>query len=80
MVQFDKIKARDIMHTDVVRFSPSTPIEEAIEKMDDMHISGAPVLDTKAESPLGRAIIDLARAIDADAVGIEQPGRARTRR
>jgi pilus assembly protein CpaE len=42
--------------------------------------SGAPVLDTKAESPLGRAIVDFARAIDADAVGIAQPEKARARR
>jgi CBS domain-containing protein len=45
MVQFNKIKARDIMQTDVVHFLPSTPIEEAIETMEDLHISGAPVLD-----------------------------------
>jgi len=42
--------------------------------------SGAPVLDSKAESPLGRAIVDLARAIDADSVGIAQPAKSRSRR
>ncbi len=42
--------------------------------------SGAPVLDTKAESPLGRAIIDFARAIDADAMGTAEPVRSRARR
>jgi CBS domain-containing protein len=45
MIQLNRIKARDIMQTDVVHFSPSTPIEEAIETMEDLHISGAPVLD-----------------------------------
>jgi CBS domain-containing protein len=45
MLQINKIKARDIMQTDVVRFLPSTPIEEAVETMEDLHISGAPVLD-----------------------------------
>ena len=42
--------------------------------------SGAPVLDTKAESPLGRAIVELARGIDADMVGVAQPEKARARR
>jgi pilus assembly protein CpaE len=42
--------------------------------------SGAPVLDTKAESPLGRAIVEFARAIDADMVGVPQQEKARTRR
>jgi len=45
MVQLNKIKARDIMQTDVVHFLPSTRIDEAIETMEDLHISGAPVLD-----------------------------------
>jgi pilus assembly protein CpaE len=42
--------------------------------------SGAPILDTKAESPLGRAIVAFARAVDAEAVGIAQPEKARARR
>ncbi len=41
--------------------------------------SGAPVLDTKAESPLGKAIVAFAQAIDADAMGTASP-RSRARR
>ena len=42
--------------------------------------SGAPVLDTKADSPLGRAIVELTRAIDTDLMGPALPARARSRR
>jgi len=42
--------------------------------------SGAPVVESKADSPLGRAIVDFARAIDAEAVGVTQPVKARARR
>jgi pilus assembly protein CpaE len=41
--------------------------------------SGAPILDTKADSPLGRAIVEFARAIDADATGMAQSEKARAR-
>jgi CBS domain-containing protein len=39
------ILAKDIMKADVVRFDASTPIETAIETLDELDISGAPVTD-----------------------------------
>ena len=38
-------RARDLMSADVVRLDPSTPIERAIEILDENEISGAPVTD-----------------------------------
>jgi CBS domain-containing protein len=38
-------RARDLMSADVVRLDPSTPIEKAIEILDENEISGAPVTD-----------------------------------
>lgn len=45
MVPFQKLKARDVMKTDVVSFSPETSIEAAISTFEDLHISGAPVVN-----------------------------------
>ncbi len=45
MNSLSKIMARDIMKTDVVRLAPTDTLESAIESFEDMHISGAPVVD-----------------------------------
>jgi CBS domain-containing protein len=45
MEHLDRIKAADIMSTDVVTFTPSTPIRDALRTFEDLHISGAPVVD-----------------------------------
>lgn len=39
------IHARDIMTTDVVTVTTSTPIEEAIDLLVEMRVSGLPVVD-----------------------------------
>jgi CBS domain-containing protein len=39
------IHAKDIMQKDVVKLDPSTPIESAIQTLDELEISGAPVID-----------------------------------
>jgi CBS domain-containing protein len=39
------VRARDLMSADVLRLDPSTPIERAIEILDENEISGAPVTD-----------------------------------
>lgn len=45
MVNINTVKASDIMQTKVVTLTPSTPIQSAIETFEDLHISGAPVID-----------------------------------
>ena len=47
MVNVSNIKARDIMQVKVVTLSPSTPIQSAIETFEDLHISGAPVVNER---------------------------------
>ena len=43
------LKARDIMKTDVIHFSPETSIESALSTFEDLHISGAPVVDASGK-------------------------------
>jgi CBS domain-containing protein len=45
MTRSKPILAKDIMNADVVRFDAATPIERAIETLDELDISGAPVTD-----------------------------------
>lgn len=45
MVKLDTIQAKDIMQKDVVRFEASASIAEAVSVFEDLHISGAPVVD-----------------------------------
>lgn len=45
MVKHDTIQAKDIMQKDVVRFEASASIAEAVAVFEDLHISGAPVVD-----------------------------------
>jgi len=45
MTSFRDLKAKDVMKTDVVSFSPETSIEAAISTFEDLHISGAPVVN-----------------------------------
>jgi CBS domain-containing protein len=39
------IQAKDIMQRDIVKLDPSMPIESAIQTLDELEISGAPVVD-----------------------------------
>lgn len=45
MTSFQQLRARDLMRTDVVSFGPETSIEVAISIFEDLHISGAPVVN-----------------------------------
>jgi CBS domain-containing protein len=45
MTSFSDLQAKDLMKTDVVSFSPETSIEAAISTFEDLHISGAPVVN-----------------------------------
>jgi CBS domain-containing protein len=45
MVDLDTIQAKDLMQKDVVRFEASASISEAVAAFEDLHISGAPVVD-----------------------------------
>lgn len=44
-LDFDSVLVGDLMETDVYRLDPETPIEEAVAAFEDLHISGAPVVD-----------------------------------
>jgi CBS domain-containing protein len=46
MTALRALKAKDVMKKDVVRFSPDTSIESALSTFEDLHISGAPVVDS----------------------------------
>jgi CBS domain-containing protein len=48
-MRFDKIKASDLMSTDLVCLGVSTPIREAVETLEEYKISGAPVLNEAEE-------------------------------
>jgi CBS domain-containing protein len=45
MTSLERIKAEDVMQTEVVTFAPSTSIEDALRTFEELHISGAPVVD-----------------------------------
>lgn len=45
MLNEKKIKASDVMQTDVVTLSSDTPILQAIDTLEEYSISGAPVVD-----------------------------------
>lgn len=52
MIQQDLLRARDLMTTDVATLLPDTPVREALELFEELHVSGAPVLDEAGE-PVG---------------------------
>jgi CBS domain-containing protein len=45
MNRLSRIKAKDIMQVDVVKLDASASIESAIQTLEELEISGAPVLD-----------------------------------
>jgi len=49
MNQICRKKARDVMKTDVARLEVSTSITEAIRILEDLEISGAPVVDASGK-------------------------------
>ncbi len=61
MNEIKAIQASDIMQTRVVTFSPSTPIEEAVQTFEDQRISGAPVVDERGRLVGMLSLSDIAR-------------------
>ncbi len=49
MVQLSKVLAEEIMENDVLELTTLTPIESAIELLEEYAISGAPVVDEAGE-------------------------------
>lgn len=47
MTRLSNIRARDIMQKQVARLTPSDTIDSAVALMEEMHISGAPVVDAE---------------------------------
>jgi len=45
MTQIAKMKAKEIMRTDVARLEASAPVTDAIRMLEDLEITGAPVVD-----------------------------------
>ena len=48
-VALERVRARDLMQREVLTFAADTPIEEAIERLEDQRVGGAPVLDGAGE-------------------------------
>jgi len=46
MTRITRIKAKDIMQADVVLLNAATPIAEAIGTLEELEITGAPVVDS----------------------------------
>jgi CBS domain-containing protein len=61
MNDFNEIQAGDIMQTRVVTFSPSTPIDEAVQTFEDQRISGAPVVNERGRLVGMLSLADVAR-------------------
>ena len=61
MTALRDLKAGDLMKTDVVRFSPDTSIESALSAFEDLHISGAPVVDPSGKLVGVLSAFDVAR-------------------
>jgi len=52
MTRLNSLKARDIMQKKVARLTPSDTIDSALALLEEMHISGAPVVDEEGH-PVG---------------------------
>jgi CBS domain-containing protein len=61
MKDLNNIQAADIMQTRVVTFSPSTPIDEAVQTFEDQRISGAPVVNERGRLVGVLSLTDIAR-------------------
>ncbi len=74
MTALTHIKARDIMRTDVVAFSATTSIQSAVNTFEELHISGAPVLDESGHILGMLSKTDIARPehLQGDAIQTER--------
>ena len=71
-----KIHARSLMHTQVLKLSPNTPIPRALELFEDHKISGAPVVDTSGRVLGVLSATDVTRAERLDTSGVRAPVQA----
>jgi CBS domain-containing protein len=62
MSPLDKIHARSLMRTQVLKLSPNMPIPRALELFEDHKISGAPVVDTSGRVLGVLSATDITRA------------------
>lgn len=61
MQALTKITAKDIMRTDVATLRPEDTLESAIDLFEELHISGAPVVDSSGELVGVLSASDIAR-------------------
>lgn len=75
-----KVKARDVMSTEVATLSPDDSIETAMALFDDAGISGAPVMgpDRSLIGVLSRSDVARSEHIDGDRIGERGRGRERS--
>ncbi len=65
------VRARDVMQRDVVTLSASASIQEAVQTLEEYHITGAPVVDAVGR-PIGvLSVADIARGDHVRAGRIE---------
>ena len=62
MIATERIKARDLMSSDVVCLSPSDSIRDAVRLLEEYRISGAPVVDPVGKLVGVLSLRDIARA------------------
>lgn len=72
-----KITARDIMRTDVATLRPEDSLDAAIELLEEMHISGAPVVDGSGQLVGVISTADLARFAREKGTARSEPGNER---
>ena len=63
--------ARDLMQRDVVSFAADTPLQEAVETLEEYRITGAPVLDDSGRILGFLSIRDVARSEHLREEGLE---------
>jgi len=74
VVTISSVKARDIMQTQVITLSPSMPIETAVETFEDLHISGAPVVDERGTIVGMLSAFDIAKSEHLQSGAIQTGG------
>ncbi len=62
MISVERIKASDLMRTDVACLHPEDPIEEAVRLFEEYEIGGAPVIDLSGKLLGVLSVRDIARS------------------
>ena len=68
-----KVKARDLMKTNVARLDVGTPIDDAVAQLEADRISGAPVVDSGGQVLGVFSLTDVARARESEERGTGSP-------